>query len=144
MEEGTRVHRKNLKLQEVLSREKGEGRKTGLEDNPFSCSKTEEMWARLWLGSRRQLLAQQRSLAMAGSRTPCSVSCLGVAHWQHSLGINAAPQLQEVEGCWSCWPSTLPQWVLLKKDLGGAFPWSTVQPCTRIKLLWRIHQGAKL
>ena len=50
MEEGTRVHRKNLKLQEVLSREKGEGRKIGLEDNPFSCSKTEEMWARLWLG----------------------------------------------------------------------------------------------
>ena len=49
MEEGTRVHGKSLRLQEVLSREKGEGRKIGLEDNPSSCSKTEEIRAR-WGG----------------------------------------------------------------------------------------------
>lgn len=49
MEEGTRVHGKSLRLQEVLAREKGEGRKIGLEDNLSSYSKTEEIWAR-WGG----------------------------------------------------------------------------------------------
>ena len=65
MEEGTRVHGKSLKLQEVLSREKGEGRKIGLEDNLSSCSKTEEMWARL--GQR-------------GAKGNCWLS-KGVLHW---------------------------------------------------------------
>lgn len=123
MEEGTRVYGKSLKLQEVLSREKGEGRKIGLEDNLSSCSKTEEMRARL--GQR-------------GDKGNCWLS-KGVLHWlapEHlaqslpgSSPLTAQPWHKcctsfprSRSGCWSCQLSTLPSMGSPEERSGRCLP----------------------
>lgn len=126
MEEGTRVHGKSLKLQEVLSREKGEGRKIGLEDNPFSCSKTEEMWARLRLGGAEgncwpsrgvlQWLAPEHLVQSLPGSSP-----LTAQPWHKCCA--SFPRSRR--GCWSCWPSTLPSMGSLEERSGRCLPMAT-------------------
>lgn len=84
---------------------------------------SEEIWARL-MGSPEQCLLNKGVwpwTEMVQLQHTLLSHCLVVAQWEHGLGINAVADSQEVAAR-SCWPSTFLTLILLKSDLGGAFP----------------------
>lgn len=131
MEEGTGVCGKSFRLQgSSVKRERRRKIGFGRESVQLQQS-SEEMWARS-VGSPRQCWPSRGVLLWAETASLQNTllsHCLGAAQWQHSLGINAVADPQEVAVGAAGHPHSS-QLVLLKIDLAGAFPWLP-QPCTR-------------